>query len=187
MVFLVTVMLLCLPFTCDPVHSVTCFFFYPAWVGEVENSTALSYNLATARCLITERERQERVCVSTCTRGSDKAEQTIGEGSQTHSTPLLCPSEEHVGRISKRTLDSSEGGDKKRTTRTHYVPVGLPFACLTFCHTSPSVGQCGWFRFDVNALQCSLSTISLVPSDALLPHSNNSWNVEHRSAKPFGN
>lgn len=113
MVFLVTVMLLCLPFTCDPVHSVTWFFFYPAWVGEVENSTALSYNLATARCLITERERQERVCVSTCTRGSDKAEQTIGEGSQTHSTPLLRPSEEHVGRISKRTLDSSEGGDKK--------------------------------------------------------------------------
>lgn len=81
-------------FHSDPFVFVFCFLFYlwphslcdlvvwkmgvfhAAWVREVENSTALAHDLATARCLITainrvrkiesERKRGEFVCVYVC-------------------------------------------------------------------------------------------------------------------------
>lgn len=145
MVFLLTAMLLCLPFsfhlfTCDPVHSVTWLcgkWEYSAQHGSEKWKTARpSHTTRLQPAVWLPREKDKRECVSTCTRGSDKAEQTIGEGSQTHSTPLLCSSEEHVGRISKRTLDFFLKGEIKKNNKNTLCPrwtaVCLPDFLLYF-------------------------------------------------------
>lgn len=165
------------PFTCDLIHSAT--WLRRKWEyssqhglekwkiarhsGTTGCSTLFDYSNQSTE-IDRERETEERDCV--CPRvltgdcGSDKAEQTITESSRTHSTPLLCSSEEHVGRISKRTADRSEGEIKKNNKN---IPAGPPFVCPTFCSALPRVGQRGWFRFDVSTLQCSLSTYHWFP------------------------
>lgn len=101
------------------------------------------------------------VCVSTCTRGRvvGQTKQNRQSAGALQHTPLgsCALSEEHVGRISKRTADSSEEEVKKGTTGAHNVPAGLPFARLTF---PPHQGaRSMWVvPLDVDAPQRSLST-----------------------------
>lgn len=90
---------------------------WPGWAekGSIPSSAASSCNLAALPLFDYSNHLAEIAvaeCVSTCAPGncgSDKAEETISGGPWMHFTLHLCSSEEHVGWISKRMLDSCEG------------------------------------------------------------------------------
>lgn len=136
-------MLLCWPFvsplTCDLIHSVT--WLCKKWEYSTQHGLEKwkiarhSYTtwLHPAVWLQQSIERDRwRECVSMSTNGGLWVKQGRTDNhralSNTLFTPLLCSSEEHVGRISKRTPDSPEGEIKEQ--REH--PTGPQFVFPDF-------------------------------------------------------
>lgn len=120
--------------------------------GEVENSMALSYDLATACGLITAINRETQGESVSMWVGQSRTDNRRGLSNTLHSTLIwrTCGTniKENIG---------FPGGGCKRTTRTLYIPAGPQFDSATLCSDSSGVGQRGWLRFDVNTLHCSLT------------------------------